>query len=717
MDANLYIGLINLFFVPVLLVYLHYQKKGWPLKASLELLFHYTAAAALLIPFTRAVTLLPGRVLLHSAIPMDSDTYTFAALAAVYLLYRLDGPCERLLLTDWDRVAQRALRFWDGFFLFQEVPDPLWSSRKRLVYTLYPPILFLIAGTLAGWKFLLLDAGPNLNTYLFLDGQWCLLLLNIVPVWLLFLLFWAVTGRLWVGFLLGGGISLGFCLANYYKIAFRDDPLIFKDLLLFREAGDMLEHFSLFIDNNISSVLVCFLGTAALLYFFVPHRKKAGWPRRGGAIGAAMLMMVILTPVYANESLYNSFGESTWWIPRDQYISHGFLYPFLYSALNCVDTPPDGYSQDKALTLLDAYTDADIPENRKVNVIAIMREAYVDFSRYGIEGLDCSGYDFYHKLEEESYTGDLVTNIHGGGTVDTERCFLTGNYELPDLRNHTNSYVWYLRNQGYTVEGSHAFWSWFYNRRNVNTYLGFENYRFKEGDFELMTPTQFTEDTFLFSEIYQDYLKNKATGKPYFNFSVSVESHGAYSDRDEGHPTLLDERYSAETRNSVSNFLHLIGQGDKALAELVEQLRNDPDPVVLVTFGDHLPALPSSYTEMGLDLTLSTDQGFLNYYTTRYLIWANDAAKQILGNDMTGEGEAISPCFLMNLLFQQLGWNGPSFMQAMDPYMEQFQVVTTNGRYMVDGVLTAGIPESLGKSFQDFCFLQYYWKTKFLYGT
>ena len=96
---------------------------------------------------------------------------------------------------------------------------------------------------------------------------------------------------------------------------------------------------------------------------------------------------------------------------------------------------------------------ADIPEDRKVNVIALMREAYVDFSRYDIEGLDTSGYAFYHQLEEESYHGDLVTNIFAGGTVDSERCFLTGDYKVRNYRSNTNSYVWYLRQQGYTVDG------------------------------------------------------------------------------------------------------------------------------------------------------------------------------------------------------------------------------------------------------------------------
>ena len=105
-----------------------------------------------------------------------------------------------------------------------------------------------------------------------------------------------------------------------------------------------------------------------------------------------------------------------------------------------------------------------------------------------------SGYDLYHQLEAESYTGDLLTNIFAGGTVDSERCFLTGNYQLKNFRAPANSHLWYLRDQGYTVEGSHPYYQWFYNRQNINQYLGFERFRYLEGDYENLTTAYLPED-------------------------------------------------------------------------------------------------------------------------------------------------------------------------------------------------------------------------------
>ena len=65
--------------------------------------------------------------------------------------------------------------------------------------------------------------------------------------------------------------------------------------------------------------------------------------------------------------------------------------------------------------------------------------------------------------------------------------FLTGNYQLRNFRGNANSYAWYLREQGYAIEGSHPYYQWFYNRFNINGYLGFETYRFLEGDYETMS--------------------------------------------------------------------------------------------------------------------------------------------------------------------------------------------------------------------------------------
>ena len=72
----------------------------------------------------------------------------------------------------------------------------------------------------------------------------------------------------------------------------------------------------------------------------------------------------------------------------------------------------------------------------------------------------------------------------------------------------------------------------------------------------------------------------------------------------------------------------------------------------------------SMYAELGISLDTTTEEGFRNYYSTWYLIWGNQVAKDLLGEDFQGQGPDLSPCFLMNEVFARIGWEGSAYMQA-----------------------------------------------------
>ena len=612
----------------------------------------------------------------------------------------------------------------DKVFFLRRAPEAEWTVGKKIVYYLWRFLILLCAGICLGALPLIFAYG-NYSWGVFLGylQSGFLLVINILPAVVLLFFLYGLVGRAWLAFLLDGAIVLGLSLGHYFKLVFRDDPLYFEDMLILREAKAMAgsDHYALFIDKRIVVALLCWaLGT--VLLFFLVRGKARGWKRRLGTVLAAVAVSAVVAPVYLDESRYDSVENYAYlnrWAATQDYISHGFFYPFIHSITEMVETPPDGYSQEETEEILASYTDADVPEDRKVNVISLMREAYVDFSRYDIEGLDCSGYDLYHQLEAESYHGDLVTNIFAGGTIDSERCFLTGEYKVRNYRSNTNSYVWYLREQGYTVEGSHPYYQWFYNRQNINGYLGFENYRFLEEDYENLTQAYLPEDSILLPEIYNDFVANKETGKPYFSFNVNIQSHGPYSTTDYyGTVDYLTGDYTDGCKNAMNNYMAAIMNSDVELMKLVDQLRSEKEPVVLILFSDHLPWMGDSniyYDEMGMDISGDTEESFLRHYTTEYLIWANDAAKEVLDCDFVGEGPTISPCYLMNVAFDLMGWEGPAFMQAMDELREVFPVVTIHGCYIVDGEFTDAIPAQRQDLFDRFLYLQYYWTHEFIY--
>jgi len=610
------------------------------------------------------------------------------------------------------------------WFLFQkDLPAdcPLW---QKICYWLWRFDILLCGSAAMGAVTLLFAYGayPNAVFRAYLaNGE--LLILNILPVmWLVFLLY-ALFGRTWIAFGLGGASALGLTLGNFFKILFRDDPLYFEDLLILREAGEMAGGYAVFIDKRITLAIVCVIAGTAVLFFFARGKIK-NLKCRLAMLLVALVSGGILLNVCLDTKRYDAVENYEYlnrWSPTQNYIAHGFLYPFLHSIGNVIDTPPEGYHKRDTEELLAAYEDADIPEDKKVNLITIMREAYVDFSEFDVEGLDVSGYKSYHDLLEESYSGTLLTNIFAGGTIDTERCFLTGNYSLKDWRGNANSYLWYLRDQGYIVEGSHPYYQWFYNRQNINSYLGFERYRYLEGDYDQLTKAYYPEDSVLFPEIYADYVAGKESGKPYFSFNLNVQSHGPYETASyEGDHEYLTGDYSPECRNAMNNYMNAIMEGDRELMALVDKLREDSDPVVLVVFSDHLPWMGDGnlfYQEMGINVDVSgnNEDSFRRRYQTDYLVWANDAAKEVLGNDFRGEGPTVSPSYLMNVVFDLCSWEGPAYMQAMDDMMEVFPVVTTRGFYVVDDTFTDTIPEERRELFDEFLWLNHYWRNEFLY--
>lgn len=228
----------------------------------------------------------------------------------------------------------------------------------------------------------------------------------------------------------------------------------------------------------------------------------------------------------------------------------------------------------------------------------------------------------------------------------------------------------------------------------------------------------------MFPALLARYQEAVASGQPYFNFSVTYQGHGPYSDSNFywGDPddfVVNDGQYTQAQHLTLSNYFASIASTNENLAMLTDYLRQDDAPVVLVLFGDHNPWMGdgnSLYDLLGINLNQDETEGFLNYYATRYIIWANDAAKEVLGNDFQGEGPDLAPSFLMNQIFRLCGWTGPAYMQATEAVAQAVPVVHSSGRYLVDGEIAAQLPEDKATLVNDYRKLQYYWRHHFAYG-
>ncbi len=610
------------------------------------------------------------------------------------------------------------------YFLFQLRPEASWPKKRKWTFRAWNVLFLLFAAAGLTLVTMFLAVGPY-SLGLCRGYLECplILLLNFLPVVSILLLFYGLTGRPGASFLATCIPVLGFAFGNYYKLMFRDDPVMFADLFILKEVGDMAGKYQLFLDWKLILSLLCVLFGWLFLHFFVRGR-----PRRAGRIIWTVLgLAALLGSIHLcrDDTIYNTKAAyydrlNNRWAATQQYIARGGLYPFFHSINSAFETPPADYDKEQTAALLAQYEDADIPEDEKVNIVSIMLEAYADFSQFDSIPMAQDVYQVWHDLEAEGYSGNLLTNIFAGGTVNTERCFLTGYSTLNNFRQSTNSYVWYFRSQGYFTEGMHPCYQWFYNRLNINEYLGFEDYWFSENYFAELTGGIAGDDVF-FPELLAAYQAATADGTPYFNFSLTYQGHGPYESTycrwgELGDYVADGADLTESSRYILENYLGSIANTNQNLKELTDYFRQDEEPVILILFGDHMPWLGdgnSVYNELGITFDLSTQEGFYDYYSTRYLIWANDAAKEILGCDFQGEGPDLGPYFLMSELFDLCGWEGSAYMQAIDAVSEQVPVIHNSGRYLEDGVLTSTLSDTGNALVQEYRSLQYYWRNNF----
>lgn len=597
------------------------------------------------------------------------------------------------------QILERFSKWYSECFLFRARPEAGWSVGRRIGFWVWNlGLLFAAAVGLALVSLLLALGNYSLGLGRGYIERPIILLLNLLPCVGLMFLMYGLTGRTSWAFAVTAAVVLGLSAGNYYKLIFRDDPLMFADLLLLKEAGNMAGRYRLFVDGRLALALVCAVGGWTFLHFLV-RGKPAVWPRAAAAVVSAAVMAA-LAPTYLDAGLYN--GRAAYfdrlnnrWAATQQYLARGFLYPFLHSVADAFPDPPEGYSEQEAAALLSQYEDADIPEDKKVNIVGVMLEAFADFSVYDQIELRQDVYGVYHALEAESYTGNLLTNIFAGGTVHTERAFLTG--IAPgnvDYRANVSSYVWYLKSQGYQTSGDHPSLAWFYNRQNINEYLGFDSYRFVGNYYNRFTDGSVAMDNIFVPELTASIMEQLESDAPLFSFSVNYQGHGPYSDSycayGDADDLIANHSLDQGSRNILANYFGSVMETQQYLAEMVDALRASDEPIVLVLFGDHKPWLGngnSVYKALGISLGGGEKEGFYNYWSTRYLIWANAAAKEVIGHDMTGVGPDISPCFLMNVLFDRLGWKGDAYMQAVDECWRAVPVMHSYGWYITgDGV-------------------------------
>ena len=368
----------------------------------------------------------------------------------------------------------------------------------------------------------------------------------------------------------------------------------------------------------------------------------------------------------------------------------GFPYCFLHNYNLYPVEKPDGYQKTQVETLIDQDAQHYVQPKVQPNILFLMCESYSDLSdadvfAYTEEDNPMHG---FHVLADSprARSGHIAVSNFGAGTANTEFDVLTGiqtNMISPTnasafrvVHKAVNALPWDYQQAGYSTLFTHPGNGWFYNRDSVYQFLGMEERIFNENY------TQADQKgTMISDDAFADHLISELDARlggdaPLFAYGVSIQNHQAYTYGKYGfvpEQPPLNTTISDEAMEPLSVYMEGVRDSTAMLTKLCNYLDTCTEPVLLVFYGDHLPALGQDYgvyQELGLPIGMTdTSAHVLETYETPYLIWANEAYAPDCDFDALELPETISSSYLGAAVYELTG------MCGMDPYFDMLNAV------------------------------------------
>lgn len=432
---------------------------------------------------------------------------------------------------------------------------------------------------------------------------------------------YVVVSLLWMAL----GITNGVILSN------RMTPFTTKDIAVLDGGVDIIANY-LNTTEIIMLVAAIIVGLVllGLLFWFGPKRKKPmNYKKSIAAFLAVCISLFGATELAVQTKVVETFFGNLQYAYRD----YGVPYCFINTWLNTGIRQPVNYSKDAVLNIFEQqelgennYAEPEVSDDGKkhTNVIFLQMESFIDPTMV-------KGYSFsqdpiptFRKLLGEYSSGYLTVPAVGAGTANTEFEMLTGmsvkffgpgEYPYKSiLKEETCESVPYLlKSVGYSAHAIHNHRGAFYGRNKVFRNLGFDTFTCLEYMNNVVkTPKNWAKDSILTEQIF-DALNS--TEEEDFIYTCSVQGHGQYPTEQvlENPEIVVTEAPSEELKWQYEYYVNQIYEMDKFLAELIEKLEAYDEDVIMVIYGDHLPALEMTEADMRTG----------SLFDTQYVIWNN----------------------------------------------------------------------------------------------
>ncbi len=385
-------------------------------------------------------------------------------------------------------------------------------------------------------------------------------------------------------------------------------------------------------------ILLLILSAVAALIFLAikAPRSKIKW--KSAVI--AVLIAGILLPGGQHIGLATGVLSDKFPNIADAYDDYGLPYCFIIGIFDQGISRPENYSKEEVESILSDLSklnsEQESAAENSPNVIYLQLESFFDVNYLTNVKFSKNPIPYFTQLKSEYTSGFLSVPSVGAGTVNTEFEILTGMsldffgpgeypYKTVLMENTCESAAYNLKELGYATHAIHNYEGTFYDRNFVYRHLGFDTFTSMEymQDVEYNIGGSWPKDEILVSQILQTL---KATEERDFIMAVSVQGHGKYP------PATLPEDYEYPIKaefidgklegglsdiTALSYYVSQLTEMDEFLRKLVEALSNYSEEVMLVMYGDHLPSLSVSPTDLANGDIFQTEYVIYTNYETQ----------------------------------------------------------------------------------------------------
>ena len=421
---------------------------------------------------------------------------------------------------------------------------------------------------------------------------------------------------------------MGLGIINGVLLSTRVTPFTGPDLHMITDAFEIADRYLPPVFFWVVVVLAV-VAVLALILLFIKG------PRYKGKLRYKVNIPLILAGILAfagttklaleKRVLSNYFGNIAF-----AYEDYGYPYCLATTIFNTGISCPRDYSEKAVEKIIESEDSLPETGDSRPNILFLQLESFFDPTLVNYLKVSEDPIPNFRKLMEEYSSGYYKVPSVGAGTANTEFESITGmsmHYFGPGeypykgiLEEETcESAAYVLKDLGYGTHAIHNNEANFYGRRRVFANLGFDTFTSSEymSEQDDTNPNDWIRDRNLTKYILQAM---ESTEGPDYVYTISVQGHGDYPEE----PVLEDPKItvsgsSTEAQdNKWEYYCNQIYEMDQFIGELVNALSQLDEDVVLVMYGDHLPTM---------DLTV-TDMKNRYLFQTQYVIWDNMGLKK-----------------------------------------------------------------------------------------